>query len=64
MQEIPKSVQKTVDVISAELRLLPNLEEVTRGTSVLLPSATKMEKEDAVSIWSKVLTNIVRISAE
>jgi hypothetical protein len=64
MQEIPKSVQKTVDVISAELRLLPDLEEVTRGTSALLPNATKMEKADAVSIWSKVLTNIVRISAE
>jgi hypothetical protein len=47
---ISKSVQKTVDAISAELRLLPNLEEVTRGTSVLLPNATKMEKEDAVSI--------------
>ena len=40
MQEIPESVQKTVDAISAELRLLPNLEEVTRGTSVLLPNAT------------------------
>jgi len=26
MQEIPESVQKTVDPISAELRLLPNLE--------------------------------------
>ena len=38
MQEIPESVQKTVDAISAELRLLPSLEEVTRGTSVLLPS--------------------------
>ncbi len=38
MQEIPESVQKTVDAISAELRLLPNLEEVTRGTSVLLPN--------------------------
>src|SRR5208282_2776732 len=43
MQEIPESVQKTVDAISAELRLLPNLEEVTRGTSVLLPSATKLK---------------------
>ena len=40
MQEIPESVQKTVDAISAELRLLPSLEEVTRGTSVLLPNAT------------------------
>jgi integrase len=40
MQEIPESVQKTVDAISAELRLLPNLEEVTCGTSVLLPNAT------------------------
>src|SRR5216684_2811219 len=43
MQEIPGSVQKTVDAISAELRLLPNLEEVTRGTSVLLPNATKLK---------------------
>ena len=40
MQEIPESVQKTVYAISAELRLLPNLEEVTRRTSVLLPNAT------------------------
>jgi hypothetical protein len=40
MQEIPESVQKTVDAIRAELRLLPDLEEVTRGTSVLLPNAT------------------------
>ena len=31
-------MQKTVDAIRAELRLLPNLEEVTRGTGV---SATK-----------------------
>ena len=44
MQEIPESVQKTVDAISAELRLLPNLEEVTGGTSVLLPNATKLKK--------------------
>jgi hypothetical protein len=43
MQEIPESVQKTVDAISAELRLLPNLEEVTRGTRVLLPNATKLK---------------------
>jgi len=43
MQEIPESVQKTVDAISAELRLLPNLEEVTHGTSVLLPNATKLK---------------------
>jgi integrase len=43
MQEIPESVQKTVDAISAELRLLPNLEEVTGGTSVLLPNATKLK---------------------
>jgi hypothetical protein len=35
MQEIPESVQETVDAISAELRHLPNLEEVTRGTRVL-----------------------------
>jgi hypothetical protein len=43
MQEIPESVQKTVDAISAELRPLPNLEEVTRGTSVLLPNDTKLK---------------------
>jgi hypothetical protein len=43
MQEIPESVQKTVDAISAELRLLPSLEEVTPGTSVLLPNATKLK---------------------
>jgi len=43
MQEIPESVQKTVDPISAELRPLPNLEEVTRGTRVLLPNATKLK---------------------
>jgi integrase len=43
MQEIPESVQKTVDAISAELRLLPNLEEVTLGTSDLLPNATKLK---------------------
>ena len=43
MQEIPESVQKMVDAISAELRLLPNLEEVTRGASVLLPNATKLK---------------------
>jgi hypothetical protein len=41
MQEIPESVQKTVDAISAELRLLPNLEEVKLGTSILLPNVTK-----------------------
>ena len=41
VQEIPESVQKTVDAISAELRLLPNL--VTRETSVLLPNATKLK---------------------
>jgi len=44
MQEIPESVQKTVDAISAELRLLPNLEEVTRETSVLLPKCYQTEK--------------------
>jgi hypothetical protein len=49
MQEIPESVQKTVDAISAELRLLPNLEEVTRGTSVLLPNATKLKTGVSVS---------------
>ena len=31
-------MQNTVDAISAELRLLPNLKEVTRGASVLLPN--------------------------
>jgi hypothetical protein len=50
MQEIPESVQRTVDAISAELRLLPNLEEVTCGASVLLPNATKLEKGNSVSI--------------
>jgi hypothetical protein len=30
MQEIPESVQQTFDAISAELRFLANLEEVTR----------------------------------
>ena len=50
MQEIPESVQRTVDAISAELRLLPNLEEVTRGTNVLLPNAAKLEKGKSLSI--------------
>jgi integrase len=49
MQEIPESVQKTVDAISAELRLLPNLEEVTRGTRVLLPNATKLKSGVSVT---------------
>lgn len=49
MQEIPESVQKTVDAISADLRLLPSLEEVTHGTSVLLPDATNLEKGNAES---------------
>jgi len=49
MQEIPESVQKTVDAISAELRLLPSLEEVTRGTSVLLPNATKLKSGVSVN---------------
>jgi len=49
MQEIPESVQKTVNAISAELRLLPDLEEVTRGTSVLLPNATKLKNGTAVT---------------
>ncbi len=49
MQEIPESVQKTVDAISVELRLLPNLEEVTRETSVLLPNATKSRGGEFVS---------------
>ena len=43
MQQIPESVQKTVDAISAELRLLPNLEEVTGGTRGSLPNATKLK---------------------
>ena len=42
-------VQKTVDAISAELRLLPSLEEVTRGTSVLLPNATKLKSGVSVN---------------
>ena len=42
-------MQKTVDAISAELRLLPNLEEVARGTRVLLPNATNLEKGNVVS---------------
>jgi hypothetical protein len=50
MQEIPESVQRTLDAIYAELQLLPNLEEVTRGTSVLLPNAAKLEKGNSVSI--------------
>jgi hypothetical protein len=49
MQEIPESAQKTVNAISAELRLLPNLEEVTHGTSVLLPNAAKLEKGNVVT---------------
>ena len=49
MQEIPESVQKTVDAISVELRLLPNLEEVTRETSVVLPNATKSRGGEFVS---------------
>jgi integrase len=49
MQEIPESVQKTVDAISAELRLLPNLEEVTLGTSDLLPNATKLKSGVSVN---------------
>jgi hypothetical protein len=50
MQETPESVQRTVDAISAELRLLPNLEEVTRATTVLLPNASKLKKGNALSI--------------
>jgi len=49
MQEIPESVQKTVDAISAELRLLPNLEGVTRGTTVSLPNATKLKSGVSVN---------------
>jgi hypothetical protein len=40
MQEIQESVQKTVDAISVDRLLLPNLEEVKLGTSDLLPNAT------------------------
>ncbi len=49
MQEIPESVEQTVDAISAELRLLPSLEEVTPGTSVLLPNATKLKNGASVN---------------
>jgi hypothetical protein len=49
MQEIPESVQKTVDAISAELRLLPNLEEVTLRASDLLPNATKLKNGVSVN---------------
>ena len=49
MQEIQESVQKTVDAISAELRLLPNLEGVKLGTSDLLPNATKLKSGVSVS---------------
>jgi hypothetical protein len=49
MRENPESVQKTLNAISAELRLLPNLEEVTYGTSVLLPNATKLKSGVSVS---------------
>src|SRR5215469_1208220 len=49
MQEIPESVQKTVNAISAELRLLPSLEEVNRETSVLLPNATKLGRTVSAS---------------
>jgi hypothetical protein len=43
MQEIPESVQKTVDAISAGASIPPNLEEVTHGTGVLLPNPTKLK---------------------
>ena len=49
MQEIPESVQRTFDAINAELRLLPNLEEVKLGTSDLLPNATKLKSGVSVS---------------
>ena len=49
IQEIPESVQKTVNAISAELRLLPDLEEVRPEPRVLLPNATKLEKRTAAS---------------
>jgi integrase len=49
MQEIPESVQKTVNAISAELRHLPDLEEIRPEPRVLLPNATKLEKGTAAS---------------
>jgi hypothetical protein len=51
MQEIPGSVQKTVDAVSAELRLLPDLEEVTRGTSVVLPKTKRRGTRKQLKIW-------------
>jgi hypothetical protein len=44
-----ESVQATIDAINAELRLLPNLEEVMHGTGVMRPSATRLEKKGAAS---------------
>ena len=49
MQEIPESVQKTVNAISADLRLLPDLEEIRPEPRVLPPNATKLEKGAAAS---------------
>lgn len=49
MQEISESVQKTINAISAELRLLPSLEEVNREASVLLPNATTSGRAMSVS---------------
>jgi hypothetical protein len=43
MQEIPESLQRTVDAISADYDCFPNMEEVTLGTSGLLPNATKLK---------------------
>jgi hypothetical protein len=46
-----ESVQATIDAINAELRFLPNLEEVMHGTGVVRPSATRLEKEGASSFY-------------
>jgi hypothetical protein len=43
------SVQATIHAINAELRLLPNLEEVMHGTGALRPRATRLEKQGAAS---------------
>lgn len=49
MQEIPESVQATVNAIHAELRLLPDSEAVNTSFGPLLPNATKLEERNAVS---------------
>jgi integrase len=49
MQEIPESVQATLNAINAELRLLPDPEAVNVNFGGVLPNATKPEKVDAVS---------------